>query len=208
MRIIAIPLSDGRRAYYSEGPTPEELAGAGWLTRKLSGMRTGLNRKEGGLGPWMARMMTRLERLAPADEPILRDLRPALAIEMLHPPGDDPKEVRRAWRRYLKHRRPPQLWWMLLNGLIAPFTLLLAVLPGPNVIGYWFGYRAICRLLAFLGIRRALDKQFPFATHPAPALENAAPEAIADELGLDTQALIDFLGRMDKAKPVQADRRA
>lgn len=204
MRVIALPLADGRRAYYSEGPTPEELAGAGWLTRKTSGMRMGLSEKEGGLGPRMARLMARLERFSPPDEPMLRGLRPAHAIELVHPPGDDPKAARRAWRRYLKRRTMPQVWGMLLNGMIAPVSVLLAVIPGPNVIGYWFAYRAICRLLAFLGIRRALGRRFRVVSVPSPALDGEiapgglAPEAVAAELGLDPGALAGFLARADK----------
>ncbi|MEJ7711591.1 MAG: hypothetical protein WKF84_17425 [Pyrinomonadaceae bacterium] len=38
---------------------------------------------------------------------------------------------------------------------MAPIPLVLAPVPGPNVIGYWFWYRAICHALALMGIRRA-----------------------------------------------------
>jgi membrane protein implicated in regulation of membrane protease activity len=31
-------------------------------------------------------------------------------------------------------------------------------LPGPNVVGYWFVYRAFCHLLVLLGIRKARDE--------------------------------------------------
>jgi hypothetical protein len=41
------------------------------------------------------------------------------------------------------------------NILILPLSVLLAPLPGPNIIGYWFLYRAVCHVLALLGIRKA-----------------------------------------------------
>jgi hypothetical protein len=42
----------------------------------------------------------------------------------------------------------------VINGTIAPFTIVLALLPGPNVIGYWFLYRAIHHMLVVWGIGR------------------------------------------------------
>ena len=53
--------------------------------------------------------------------------------------------------------------------------------PGPNIIGYWFVYRAICHLLALLGIRRARRQEVPLDCQPSDALNDVpgtpTPEA-------------------------------
>ena len=42
-----------------------------------------------------------------------------------------------------------------------PVVAILAILPGPNLIGYWFTYRAIHHCLIVLGIRRARRGKVP-----------------------------------------------
>ena len=88
------------------------------------------------------------------DESMLVRLRSARRIDLHHPASRTADEVRALWADYLNHRWWRHLLWMSLNGVIAPFTVLFAILPGPNVIGYWFLYRAIHHALIVWGIRR------------------------------------------------------
>ena len=49
--------------------------------------------------------------------------------------------------------------------------MLFAILPGPNLIGYWFAYRAIHHSLVVWGIRRVRRNQIPTELHPVAALD-------------------------------------
>ena len=82
-------------------------------------------------------------------------LRSARRIELHHPASRSAEEVRRLWREYLDHRWWRHVLWMSANALVAPRPcLMLWILPGPNVIGYWFAYRAVHHALIVWGIRR------------------------------------------------------
>ena len=61
--------------------------------------------------------------------------------------------------------------WLIVNGVIAPFSVLFAILPGPNLIGYWFAYRAIHHSLVVWGIRRVQRNKIPTELHPIAALD-------------------------------------
>ena len=55
--------------------------------------------------------------------------------------------------------------------MIAPISVLFAILPGPNLIGYWFAYRAIHHSLVVWGIRRVRRNKIPTELHPIRALD-------------------------------------
>ena len=63
------------------------------------------------------------------------------------------------------------MFWLIVNGVIAPFSVLFAILPGPNLIGYWFAYRAIHHMLVVWGIRRVRRNKIPTELHPIAALD-------------------------------------
>ena len=79
--------------------------------------------------------------------------------------------VHAIWTDYLNKQWWRHLAWLIVNGTIAPFTLLLFPLPGPNLIGYWFAYRAVHHTLVVWGIRRVLRKSTPTELHPVVALD-------------------------------------
>ena len=58
------------------------------------------------------------------------------------------------------------------NGMIAPLAVVtLWILPGPNLIGYWFAYRAIHHSLVVWGIRKVQRQQISTELHPVAALD-------------------------------------
>jgi Mitochondrial K+-H+ exchange-related len=111
-------------------------------------------------------------RLAP-DEAMLKRLGRATRIKLYHPASMDSSEIQRTWREYLARRRRRHWFWLVVTLLVAPLTVVLTVVPGPNVIGYWFVYRAVCHLRVVLGTRRALGDRVATSVHPTPALEPA-----------------------------------
>jgi len=51
----------------------------------------------------------------------------------------------------VRHRR-----WCAIDGVIALLTVPVALLPGPNVLGYYFVFRAVGHLFAWRGARHGL----------------------------------------------------
>ena len=106
----------------------------------------------------MRRSWDWLHSWAHPDEAMLARLWSARRIDLHHPrargrrgPRHLADYLNRQWRRHLV--------WLIVNGVIAPFSVILAILPGPNLIGYWFAYRAIHHSLVVWGIRRVQQEQ-------------------------------------------------
>jgi hypothetical protein len=150
--------------FYSEGPEaaaadPEAAAPRGglrgWVERKFKSLQIILTESEKGVGLRVRRVWEWLQKRTAPDEPLLRGLRGTRAVVLHHPPAYTEEEAQNLWREYLKARQGRHAFWSIVNALTAPLTLVLTPLPGPNVIGYWVVYRAVCHWLARLGARNA-----------------------------------------------------
>lgn len=167
MKIYLLSLNDGRRVFYSERlETVAESENVmarrglrGWAERKYKSLQVILNESEKGVGLRMRRAWEWLQKRVSPDEPLLRSLRSVRAIEIYYPPPLPEEETRSLWTDYLKSRQGRHTFWFVVNALVSPLTVLLAPLPGPNLIGYWFVYRAVCHWLAQLGARQARNEQ-------------------------------------------------
>jgi len=120
---------------------------------------------------WMRRTWDWLHSLTRPDEAMLARLRSARRIDLFHPAARPGSDVSAAWRGYLNHQWRRHLFWMSINGVIAPFSVLFAILPGPNLIGYWFAYRAIHHSLVVWGIRQVWRDKISTGLHPVAALD-------------------------------------
>jgi hypothetical protein len=91
-----------------------------------------------------------------------------------------------------KHR-----WWLVINTLLFLASGLLTIVPGPNVIAYYFAFRLVGHFLSMRGARQALDR-IEWRTESSAALarlralintdgteRRAELEAIAAELQLE-----------------------
>lgn len=164
MKIYLLNLDDERCVFYSEGPetvaesesvAPPRGGLRGWAERRYKSLQAVLTESEKGVGLRVRRIWEWLQKRIPPDEPMLRSLRGVRAIVLHHPLAFTEEETRTLWTAYLKSRQGRHMFWFVINATVSPLTLLLAPLPGPNVIGYWFVYRASCHLLARLGARNA-----------------------------------------------------
>lgn len=137
----AVTNSDGVRAY---------------VERKYKSLHLTLTEAETGVGLRMRRLWEWLHERTSPDESALRRLRHAAHITICYPSSVDEETARALWMNYLASRQRRHLWWLSINALVAPLTLLLLMpIPGPNVVGYWFAYRAVCHALARMGVRHA-----------------------------------------------------
>ncbi len=119
----------------------------------------------------MRRCWDWLHTLAHPDEAMLARMRSARQIDLYHPALQPAADVRIFWQDYLTQQRTRHLFWMSINAVIAPFTVLFALLPGPNLIGYWFAYRAVHHALVLWGISRVKRNKVVTTLHPTTALD-------------------------------------
>ncbi|HKQ52996.1 MAG TPA: hypothetical protein VJT74_11540 [Pyrinomonadaceae bacterium] len=186
MKVYLLSLDGGRCVFYSEGPeaaaeseaiVPAPRRGLrGWVERKFKSLQVILTESEKGVGLRVRRIWEWLQKRTAPDEPLLRGLRGASAVALHHAPAYTEEEARKLWHEYLKSRRGRHTYWAIANVLTAPLTLVFTPLPGPNVIGYWVVYRAVCHWLARLGTRNACGDAFTIQCHTTDALDGALGE--------------------------------
>jgi hypothetical protein len=188
--IYLLLVDKGRSFFYSdrsEPPDDEEgvadpsgQAGSGLCGRlhdRLERFKSVWQHADSGPMLWARRTWDWLHKFSHPDHAMLARLRTARRIHLYHPASRSREEVEGLWRRYLNRRWWRHVFWLVVNAVIAPFSALLAILPGPNVIGYWFAYRAIHHLLIVWGIRRVHRGQVPIEWRPRVALDRPIERA-------------------------------
>lgn len=207
-----------RGLFYSE-PAEHEASGQaavsaspprgirGWAEVRLYRLQSGWEHSQGGVIHVLKLVWDKLQRGTHPDEPLLGRLRKVHAVEIHHPESLSGQEVRTHWSDFLDVSRRRHWPWFLINAFLAPFTVLLAPFPGPNVIGYWIAYRAIHHGLILHGLRKARGGQIEAAFKPTRALETPISPSNTDHaarlqaLGCDPAAVDVFFKRSGVREP-------
>src|SRR5579863_5215156 len=169
--------SDGSDASLDSGEganpiAPPRSGVRGLLHSQFHTFHSAWQQPESGAMLWMRRAWDWLHSWAHPDEAMLARLWRARRINLHHPATRPGNEVRAIWQDYLGQQWRRHLFWMTLNGLIAPFAIaILWILPGPNLIGYWFAYRAIHHVFVVWGIRKVRRGVIPTELRPMTALD-------------------------------------
>jgi HAMP domain-containing protein len=156
-----------------------------------------------GIGRWMLRKIAE----AIAEQRLLWHLRKTDRVLLIHPddmPGPEAETIARTHLSadYRKHRN-----WCVIDGLLAAITgPLFFFVPGPNIIGWYFLFRAVGHLFALRGARQGLSVA-SWQTSPSSALaglrhaldldeaeRRRRVEAIGETLGLEH--LVSFVERV------------
>ena len=143
----------------------------GWFRARYKRFKSAWQHADSGALLWMRRSWDWLHTWARPDEVMLARLWLARRVDLYHPLARSAEEVRSIWADYLKKQGWRHLIWLIVNGVIAPFSIIFAILPGPNLIGYWFAYRAIHHSLVVWGIRRVQQNKIPTELYPTAALD-------------------------------------
>jgi len=145
---------------------------------------------------WLRRTVTARIAEAVAEQRLLWHLRHETHATLVHPddlPGERAVARARVHLSYdlVRHRR-----WCVIDTLLAIASVPVALLPGPNLIGYYFVFRAVGHLLSMRGARHGLQgvrwdpRPTPLLTtlRQAAAREDPDPartiQSVADGLGL------------------------
>jgi hypothetical protein len=165
VNVYYLTTQDGHRFFYYDASessaTKEEVAGGAkssrlwtWAERKWGAIQAAMDDPEGGVTRRIGRVWNWLHSFCHPDEAMHVQFGAADEVVLHHPASEPVDRVRKAWKRYLRHRSRSHVVWAAVNSVVVPFATLLAILPGPNVIGFWFVYRAVYHFLGYRGIRR------------------------------------------------------
>lgn len=162
MNILYLKPEHGRPFFYAD---PDEVriteaerpAGAiGWIGRKWEAIEAQWKESDGTIARWSRRLWDYLHTWCKPDEPLLAKLATADALVIRHPAAMPEKRAKLAWRRYLAARSRSHWLWLIVDGILSPITgLVFWLVPGPNVIGFWFTYRAYGHYTIVRAIQRA-----------------------------------------------------
>jgi hypothetical protein len=210
MMVYLVPADATRHELYCEAnaaPAAGTTAREGTLWRRLvDGFRRMVEegeaeregRTEGQKRGPLRRWITRRVAEAVAEQRLLWHLRDETAVTLVHP-DDVPAERALAISRellasdYAKHRR-----WCGIDALIAAITgPVFFFVPGPNVISWYFAFRAVGHFFAMRGAKQGLSavswscqpSQHLTELRSALVLDGEARarlvDAVAAKLGLD-----------------------
>ena len=68
----------------------------------------------------------------------------------------EPSVVRERLRAIFRDRYYHHMRWLLVDAILLPLSVLIAPLPGPNVIGYYLLFRVVSHWRSFRSASRAL----------------------------------------------------
>lgn len=175
MTVYLIPLGADRYELYcepaaasAESPAADATMPARWRERFTAMLREAeeqRQREEAGAPPpgggWTTRIRRRMlawvaERIA--EQRLLWNLRSAADVDLVHP--DDMTfagahaRVRQILQRDLERHR----LWLIVDGVLLAASAILALVPGPNVVAYYFAFRVVGHWLSMRGATQGLRR--------------------------------------------------
>lgn len=149
-------------------------------------------------------MTSRLAQVV-ASHRLLWALRHTTDVRLIHPDDLTADQARDLAHARLRRDVDKHLWWAAVESLLAIVSIPLVLVPGPNVIGYYFVFRAGAHVLSWrgakVGLKRAVWNPQPSAELTALrstlSLDRRARNARAQEIGaaLGLSGLSAFLDR-------------
>lgn len=167
MTIYLVPARSGRYELYSEAPEVDDATVQPegrfrrWLHRaneRWAGLVA--QARQGTATGWFARLRDRvISALAEsiAEQRTLWALRTATAVVVLTPSALTPAEARTLLMADLAHARRHHLRWLIVDTAIFVVSGVLALVPGPNLIAYYFAFRCVGHLQSWRGARQGTD---------------------------------------------------
>jgi hypothetical protein len=186
MDVFLIPVSGDRYELYCEVPE-EDPAGAapdhdrGFFRGLVRRFRDTLNRIERDRRNhdpddvphgWWERVKRRALRIVAesiAEQRLLWHMRRQHAAVAVHPEDLSPDGALAIVKPALqadfeKHRR-----WLVIDCALMIVSAALILVPGPNVLGYYFAFRVVGHYFSMRGARQGLDR-VSWTTRPSDAL--------------------------------------
>jgi hypothetical protein len=223
MDVFVIPIAGDRYELYCETGTgagdvvetaaaPEPVSG--WQRWKPRAVITRLRarfsqmleaaeqrkRQEHGDGEpqgWLARTQDRMlawiaERIA--EQRLLWSLRRETSAVLVHPQDMAFEQVLTLVRRTLQRDYERHRLWLVIDTILLIVSGVLAIVPGPNILAYYFIFRVVGHWLSMRGARQGLDRVH-FTSRPCPPLAELR-ELAHLEPSQREQRIHDIAGRL------------
>jgi hypothetical protein len=217
--VYLVPLGAGRFELYTEAPDEGPADGeppptdpfwrrtihkaqVRWREAVLAA------RGGGASGGWFARLRDQAVCRAAetvAEQRTLWSLRHFTAATLVHPSDLTGAPAAGVRDRLLTHARKHHGKWLVIDAALFAVSGVFMLIPGPNVLAYYFAFRAVGHYLSWRGAQHALER-ITWSLHAEPALAElgqlaALPrdarasrvEAIAD--GMNLPRLAAFFDR-------------
>jgi len=177
MEVFLIPLGADRHELYCEAPhteaeQEEPAAGRGFMAglkqkfadviaaaehdrrRRAAGHAVAdpaslWGRTKGRALAWVADAI--------AEQRLLWHLRHQAAANLHFPADLGPERALAIARASLTRDRDRHWFWLLVDSVLMLLSGALILVPGPNVIGYYFAFRVVGHFLSWRGARQGLD---------------------------------------------------
>lgn len=141
-------------------------------------------------GSWMQRVKRRSMRWVAesiAEQRLLWNLRRHETATLLYPDDLDPAAAAELMRRQLARDLEKHRFWLAIDSVLMVLSALLILIPGPNVIGYYFAFRVVGHFFSVRGALRGL-KGVTWTHEPSPALTELRRALALDPAGRLRQA--------------------
>jgi hypothetical protein len=170
MDVYLVPVGDERHELYCEvADEPEEVGDPPKgmfrrLRQQFSEMlaEAERERREGSpavQGGWMARSKARLMRWVAesiAEQRLLWHLRRQTEACLFHPDDVDEQTAMAMLRASMKSDFEKHRFWLIIDTLGFIASAALTLLPGPNLVAYYFAFRLVGHYLSMRGARQGL----------------------------------------------------
>lgn len=170
MTVFLVPVGREEYELYSETPVePDKALPRGTLWRRFAwsagtrwnavvhAARHGSGQPHGRVARWRDRMVCRVAESL-AEQRTLWGLRDGSGATLVFPADLDAAAARATLDRALTRARRHHGRWLVLDTLAFVASGLFMLLPGPNLIAYYFAVRLVGHYLSWRGARQALDR--------------------------------------------------
>jgi len=191
MEVFLIPVAEDRYELYCEVPDddpPDEGSGERGVLRglihrfrqalaeaererRMSADERAAHSSEAG-GSWLRRakryVMCRIAESI-AEQRLLWHLRRQTHATAVHPEDLAPDRAMHVVTASMQADYDKHLRWLVIDGLLFVISGALVVVPGPNVVAYYLGFRLVGHYFSMRGARNAL-RGVAWATQPSAPL--------------------------------------
>jgi hypothetical protein len=123
---------------------------------------------------WMSRLRGRLMRWVAesiAEQRLLWTLRREQTAVLLYPDDIDQARANEIFRKQLSRDFDKHQFWLIIDSLGFVGSGLLMLVPGPNILAYYFAFRMVGHFFSLRGARQGLSVITWTATASAPLRE-------------------------------------
>jgi len=122
--------------------------------------QSGVARVHEGPRTWTERMKDRAmcwlaEKIA--EQRLLWRLRKETEVKLFHPDDMSGEEAMTKVRANLQSEANRHLKWTIIDAVLFALSGIVALVPGPNVLAYYFGFRLVGHYLSRRGAKNGLD---------------------------------------------------